>query len=146
MAFRYLLKMSVDKETARKVIMDAKIAKRASMTKSEVSYEEGYLVVKPQEDHDIDDELIKLILQAIGKPVEARAFLITNGKEKEVFRGYLDPKKPLGMSTSSEQKSKVEEETVEEEEEVEEELFDLFDEEEFFEEEEDLFTDEEEEY
>ena len=142
MAFRYLLKMSIDKETARRVIMDAKIAKRAGITKSEVAYEEGYLVVRPQVDHDIDDELIKLILQAIGKPVEAKALLITNGKEKEVFRGYLDPKKPLGMSTTSEQKGKVEEETAEEEEE---EIFDLFDDEEFFEEDEDLFTDEEEE-
>lgn len=145
MAFRYLLKMFVDKETARKVIMDAKVAKRASITKSEVSYEESYLVVKPQEDHDIDDELIKLILQAIGKPIEARALLITNGKEKEVFRGYLDPKKPLGISTTPEQKKKEEEKTMKEEEEMEGELFDIFNEEEFFEEG-DLFTDEEEDY
>jgi len=146
MAFRYLLKMFVDKETARKVIMDAKVAKRASITKSEVSYEESYLVVKPQEDHDIDDELIKLILQAIGRPIEARALLITNGKEKEVFRGYLDPKKPLGISTTPEQKRKEEEKIMKEEEEMEEgDLFDIFNEEEFFEEE-DLFTDEEEDY
>ena len=145
MAFRYLLKMFVDKETARKVIMDAKVAKRASITKNEVSYEESYLVVKPQEDHDIDDELIKLILQAIGRPIEARALLITNGKEKEVFRGYLDPKKPLGISTTPEQKRKEEEKIMKEEEEMEGDLFDIFNEEEFFEEE-DLFTDEEEDY
>jgi len=87
-----------------------------------------------------------MVITSYGKPAKAEGYIIVNGKERKVFDGMLDPRKPLSIhQTGTEQK--VEEEYEEEFEEEEEEEFDLFNEEDFYEEEEDEdFYDEEEEY
>ncbi len=141
MGFKYRLKIFVDEQTARRTIITPEVVRKIRNTGTHVEYSSGVLTVESKENHDIDEELLKSLAKAIGKPVDAVAEIEVNGRVKEVFRGKLDPFKPLGVASSSEEEigeEEFEEEPVEEEEEL------FVDEEEL--EEELFYYDEDEEY
>ncbi len=128
MGFKYTLKIFVDEQTARRAIITPEVVRKMRNTGTRMEYSSGILNVTTKENHDIDEELLKALSRAIGKPVEAVAELEVNGRVKEIFRGKLDPFKPLGVSSMNDS----------DEEELEENEEDVMDEEEIFLDEEEL--------
>ncbi|AAD36316.1 hypothetical protein THMA_1266 [Thermotoga maritima MSB8] len=144
MDFRYILRIHISEEAAEEILNNSKIQKRASEVKNKLYYDNA-LVIESEPGYDVDEDLIMMVITAYGKPAKAEGYLVVNGKERKVFDGMLDPRKPLSIhQTETERKHEEEEE---EEEYDEDEDFDLFNEEDFFEEEEEEdFFDEEDEY
>ena len=133
MGFKYRLKVFLDEQTARRVIMTPEVVRKIRNTGTHVEYSSGILLVESRENHDIDEELLKALAKAIGRAVEASAEIEVNGRVKEIFKGRLDPFNPLGMSSLSEDPKEEKEEEEEEYDEIEdEEIF--FDDEDFEEE------------
>ncbi len=129
MGFKYTLRIFVDEQTARRAIITPEVVRKMRNTGTRMEYSSGVLNVESKENHDIDEELLKALARAIGKPVEAVAELEVNGRVKEIFRGKLDPFRPLGVSSAEEVEEEEEEEMEEDEElfldeeELEEEIF-----------------------
>ncbi len=119
--FKYRLRILVDESTARRASMTPEVVKKLRSTGTKLVYASGVMTLESRENHDIDEDLVKSIVKAIGKPVEATAEIEVNGRAKEVFKGVLNPLKPLGITQIGERE---EEEREEEEEDYEEE--DLF--------------------
>jgi hypothetical protein len=132
MGFKYRLKIFLDEQTARRAIMTPEVVRRLRSTGTHVEYSSGVLTVESKENHDVDEDLLRALSKAIGKPVDASAELEVNGRIKEIFRGKLDPFKPLGVASEGRLDEEVEDEEVSEENEEE------------LEDEMDLFVDEEE--
>jgi hypothetical protein len=133
MEFKYRLKIFLDEQTARRAIMTPEVVRKLRNTGTHVEYSSGVLTVESKENHDIDEDLLKALSKAIGKSVEASAELEVNGRIKEIFRGKLDPFKPLGVA-SYDQTEEDTEEKEEEEEELEDDMELFVDEEELEEE------------
>ncbi|AIY87093.1 MULTISPECIES: hypothetical protein [unclassified Thermotoga] len=145
MDFRYILRIHISEEAAEEILNNSKIQKRASEVKNKLYYDNA-LVIESEPGYDVDEDLIMMVITAYGKPAKAEGYLVVNGKERKVFDGMLDPRKPLSIH-QTETERKHEEEEEEEEYDEDEEDFDLFNEEDFFEEEEEEdFFDEEDEY
>ncbi len=121
MKFKYRLKIFVDELTARRASMTPEVVKKLRNTGTKLIYTSGVMTLESKENHDIDEDLVKSIVKAIGKPVEALAEIEVNGRSKEVFKGVLNPLKPLGITQFEEEQE--EEEEVSEEEEYDEDLF-----------------------
>ena len=123
--FKYRLKIFIDESTARRASMAPEVVKKLRSTGTKLFYSSGIMTLESKENHDIDEELVKSIVKAIGKPVEAVAEIEVNGRSKEVFRGVMNPLKPLGIIQSGTENEEEETEEFEEseEEDVEEELF-----------------------
>jgi len=124
--FRYFLKLFVDEQTARRASITPEVVRKLRNTGTRLEYSSGVILLKSKENHDIDEELVKTLLNAIGKPIEAVAEIELNGRVKEVFRGKLDPNKPLGIISDEDKKqyeNGVEEDEKEETSEDEEDLF-----------------------
>ncbi len=140
MRFRYFLKIFVDEQTARRASITPEVVRKLRNTGTRLEYSSGVISLESKENHDIDEELVKALLRAIGRPVEAVAEIELNGRIKEVFRGKLDPDKPLGiMNDEYKEEEEKDDEKIDEEDENE----DLFiDEEELMEE---IYYDEDEE-
>ena len=139
---KYVLKIHIDEASARAIINNPKIRKHASAVENEIYYKDGVLVLSSSTGLDVDEELISMVIDAYGKPAKAEAYIVYgNGRERKIFDGTLDPRKPLSIHPSKEE----EEEEEEFEEEYDEEELDLFNEEDFYDEEE-YYDEEEEEY
>ncbi len=123
MKFKYSLKIFVDESTARRASITPEVVKKLRSTGTHLRYSSGVMILESKENHDIDEDLLQAIVKAIGRPVDAVAEIELNGRVKEVFRGKLDPTKPFGVITNSEEDIKDEEEEVIEDEEEEEDLF-----------------------
>jgi len=138
--FRYILRIHISEEAAKEILNNGKIQKQASEVKNKLYYDNA-LVIESEPGYDVDEDLIMMVITAYGKPAKAEGYLVVNGKERKVFDGMLDPRKPLSIhQTETEQEFEEEEDEYDEDED-----FDLFNEEDFFDEEEDFF-DEEDEY
>ncbi len=133
MRFKYRLKIFVDEPTARRASIIPEVVKKLRSTGTRLEYSSGVMILESKENHDIDEDLVKAVVKAIGRIVEAVAEIELEGRVKEVFRGKLDPNKPLGIVSDTQEEKPKEEEEEEEEAEDEEEYY-----------EEDLFLDEEE--
>ncbi len=129
MGFKYTLKIFVDEQTARRAVITPEVVRKMRSTGTKMEYSSGILNVITKENHDIDEDLLRALSKAIGKPVEAVAEIEVNGRVKEIFRGKLDPFKPLGVSSTEDVEKEEEEETTEDddifvdEEDLEEEIF-----------------------
>ncbi|PLV59958.1 hypothetical protein [Thermotoga sp. KOL6] len=145
MDFRYILRVHIDQEAAQEILKNKKIQSHAEKVHNELHYDGDTLVIVSKPGHDVDEELIMLVISAYGKPAKAEGYLVVNGKERKVFDGMLDPRKPLSIH-QTETERKTEEFEEEEEDFEEDEDFDLFNEEDFYEEDEEDFYDEEDEY
>lgn len=139
---KYVLKIHIDEASARAIINNPKIRKHASAVENEIYYKDGVLVLSSSTGLDVDEELISMVINAYGKPAKAEAYIVYgNGRERKIFDGTLDPRKPLSIHPSGEEEEEFEEEFDEE---FDEEELDLFNEEDFYDDEE--YYDEEEEY
>ena len=129
MGFKYTLKIFVDEQTARRAVITPEVVRKMRSTGTKMEYSSGILNVITKENHDIDEDLLRALSKAIGKPVEAVAEIEVNGRVKEIFRGKLDPFKPLGVSSTEDVEKEEEEEITEDddifvdEEDLEEEIF-----------------------
>ncbi len=149
MRFKYRLKIFVDEPTARRASIIPEVVRKLRNTGTRLAYSSGVMVLESKENHDIDEDLVKAIVKAIGKVVEAIAEIELEGRVKEVFKGKLDPTKPLGIVSERDEETEEREEVEEEEEREEDEDYYEEDEELFIDEEElekEMFYDEEEEY
>ncbi len=115
MSFYYVLELKVSAQRANTVVNMPEIMEL--FEKANVSYkiENGKFVVSFPENEELDEELVKTLVEAIKMPVEAVEYIVENGKEIEVFKGKLSPREPLGKVVDE-----LKERTIEEEEEVEE--------------------------
>ncbi len=120
MKFKYRLKIFVDESTARKASITPEVVRKLRSTGTKLTYSSGVMCLESKENHDIDEDLLKSIVKAIGRSVPAKAEIEINGRVKEIFSGKLDPFKPLGITSSEEEEERIEEEEekVEEEEEL----------------------------
>ena len=142
MRFRYFLKIFVDEQTARRASITPEVVRKLRNTGARLEYSSGVILLESKENNDIDEDLVKALLRAIGRPVEAVAEIELNGRIKEIFRGKLDPEKPLGIINDEDKEA----EDSEEEDEIDEEDEDLFIDEDELEEEMYYDEDEEDEY
>jgi len=121
--FRYFLKIHIDEQTARRASITPEVVRKLRSTGTRLEYSAGVISLESRENHDIDEELVKALLRAIGRPVEAVAEIELNGRIKEVFRGKLDPNKPLGIISDEDKKEDESEDEEEIDEEEDEDLF-----------------------
>ncbi len=115
MSFYYVLELKVSDHRANAVVNMPEIIEL--FKKANVSYkiENGKFVVSFPENEELDEELVKSLVEALKMPVEVVEYIVENGKEIEVFKGKLSPREPLGKVVDE-----LKERTIEEEEEVEE--------------------------
>ncbi|MCD6551476.1 hypothetical protein [Thermotoga sp.] len=145
MDFRYILRVHIDEASAQSILQNSKIQRHVERTGDELYYDNA-LVIATKPGNDIDEELISMVINAYGKPAKAEGYLVVNGKERKIFDGFLDPRKPLSIHQAGADRRTEREDEYEDEFEEEEEEYDLFNEEDFYDEEDEDFYDEEEEY
>ncbi len=82
MGFKYTLKIFVDEQTARRAVITPEVVRKMRSTGTKMEYSSGVLNVMTKENHDIDEDLLRALSRAIGKPVEAVAEIEVNGRVK----------------------------------------------------------------